>query len=232
MMIVRIPEREDAMSNEQTLRRSVITTAILAALSLGGVLGASADTYVFRDIRKPGGHEREMAAKLADGRAGASKSGNVHNLPVLESCMRAHGWVVDHIVPDSSAAARHATIVHFDDIKTKPGVPWRGNAALQNDTRSCSARGTRDYESQSFKRCMLDRGWQYTYAQKPPHYAQRSPVSAGFSVSSHGTPWSSQRTDDAVESINYSNAIDSMNGTIAATNAANAAAVSAAAAVP
>jgi hypothetical protein len=62
-------------------------------------------------------------------------------------------------------AAAGNTVVHFDDLKQKPGGKWRGNAVLQADTRFCSPNQRLDYESWEFKQCMLGHGWRYSWTE-------------------------------------------------------------------
>jgi hypothetical protein len=67
---------------------------------------AQADTYHFKDVLKPHGHERSMSAKLADGRScGASGTTFTGDVKAFEHCMRAHGWVVDRYIPDAKSRA-------------------------------------------------------------------------------------------------------------------------------
>jgi hypothetical protein len=82
-----------------------------ATLILGGMLTAAhADTWVMRDTLRPNGNERSMAAKRADARkCGAARSGRSFSdtaAPDMQQCMRARGWVLDHVIPDPPS--RHA----------------------------------------------------------------------------------------------------------------------------
>ncbi|HEY6254584.1 MAG TPA: hypothetical protein VIY51_02215 [Xanthobacteraceae bacterium] len=160
------------MAIKKTSRLSLITTATLAALSFGGALSAAAETDVYKDASRPNGHARSVAAKRADMRACGAVNGEVTNtdFPKADACMRAHGWAIDHVVADSPREDDSKTVVHFDDLRKKPSGDWRGDAALQVDTRRCSPRKTLDYESWEFKQCMLGRGWQfaYTHNAQPP----------------------------------------------------------------
>lgn len=86
------------MSRARTIRHTAFATVAMMALSLGA---ANADTYYFRDVLRPNGHERSMAAKFADGRAcGATAGHTFSNVPAFETCMRARGWVFDHYKAD------------------------------------------------------------------------------------------------------------------------------------
>lgn len=74
---------------------------VAATLILGGMLNAAqADTWVFRDTLRPGGHDRGMAAKRADGRKCGTVRGSFKNGTGFEPCMAARGWVLDHVIPD------------------------------------------------------------------------------------------------------------------------------------
>jgi hypothetical protein len=65
---------------------------------------ASADTDVFRDTLRPGGHDRSTAAKFADARrCGATRQNTVTDGPAFQQCMQSRGWVLDHVVADRSA---------------------------------------------------------------------------------------------------------------------------------
>ena len=82
-----------------------------AILIFGGTLTAvHADTWVIKDTLRPNGRERSMAAKHADARkCGAARGGQSFNdaaAPNMQQCMLAHGWVLDHVIPDS--VTRHA----------------------------------------------------------------------------------------------------------------------------
>ena len=90
------------------MKRIIIGTMLI----LGGMLNAaSADTWVFRDIERPHGHDRGMAVKRADGR----KCGARHNafkdenVSSFQSCMFARGWTLDHIIPDPAPRTAHGS---------------------------------------------------------------------------------------------------------------------------
>jgi hypothetical protein len=74
------------------------------------VTAAHADTWVFKDTLRPGGHERSMAAKRVDGvKCGAARNGQSFTdakAPNMRQCMSAHGWALDHVIPDPPT--RHA----------------------------------------------------------------------------------------------------------------------------
>jgi hypothetical protein len=95
------------MTTRKTLRRSLMTAAMLAVFSLGGVLGAAAETDIYKDVKRPNGHVRSMAAKRADIRAcGAINGVSDRDFPKSDACMRAHGWVIARVVPDTTSSRR------------------------------------------------------------------------------------------------------------------------------
>jgi len=91
------------------MKRTIMATVLI----LGGLLNAAqADTWVFRDIQRPNGHDRSMTAKRADGRkCGALTGGRSFvdaDAPNLKECMLARGWTLDRIIPDRRSAHAHA----------------------------------------------------------------------------------------------------------------------------
>src|ERR1700722_18767660 len=80
------------------MRRLVLGTVVI----LWGMIGAaSAETDVFRDALRPDGHDRSMAAKIADGRkCGLTRQNTYTDRAGFEVCMQASGWVLDHVVQD------------------------------------------------------------------------------------------------------------------------------------
>jgi hypothetical protein len=89
---------------EITMKRTLLGTVLI----LGAMLNAaSADTQVFRDIQRPQGHDRGMAAKRVDGRKCGSRDGVWFNeVESFDRCMLSRGWVVDHVIPDRAARRR------------------------------------------------------------------------------------------------------------------------------
>ena len=80
--------------------RAAATAAIVTVLSLGA---AQADTYVFKDVLRPGGVARTLEAKRADAyRCGADATGAFPHAIVAAytRCMRTHGWVVQRRIPE------------------------------------------------------------------------------------------------------------------------------------
>jgi hypothetical protein len=95
-------------------------TIVAAALILGGMLNAAhADTWVFRDTLRPGGHDRGMATKRADGRKCGTVRGSFKDGTGFEPCMAARGWVLDHVIPDPPSM--HARNYRHDNS------PWVDN---------------------------------------------------------------------------------------------------------
>ena len=89
------------MSFPATLRSCLVAAVCLLALSLGSTRMAAAQTLTFKDVWQPGGKMRNGAAEKVDVLAcGATKSLRVYNLPALQDCMRARGWVLDSFTPD------------------------------------------------------------------------------------------------------------------------------------
>jgi hypothetical protein len=88
---------------ETTMKRAITATMLGTVLILAGMLNAAhADTWIFKDTLRPGGQDRGMAVKRADGRkCGSSHDTFKDGSPFVE-CMRSHGWALDHIVPDPS----------------------------------------------------------------------------------------------------------------------------------
>lgn len=84
-----------------------MTAAILAVFSLAGVLNAAADTDTYKDVKRPNGHARSMAAKQADIRACGAVNGFVSNedFPKTDACMRAHGWVIARVDPGPTTSS-------------------------------------------------------------------------------------------------------------------------------
>ena len=93
------------------MQRKLLGTILSTILILGGTLTAAhADTWVFKDTLRPGGHERSMAAKRADGaKCGAERGGRSFSDAAatnMQQCMSARGWALAHIIPDRPT--RHA----------------------------------------------------------------------------------------------------------------------------
>jgi hypothetical protein len=123
-VITRQPNRISGFSKEfampaaiatlETVRRIAGATALLTVLSASA---AYADTYHFKDVLKPHGHQRGKPAMLADARpCGATGTSFSGDLRKFEQCMRAHGWVVDRYTPDTKTrvAASNKSSTYID----------------------------------------------------------------------------------------------------------------------
>jgi hypothetical protein len=187
------------MANGKILRRTIAATAILMALSLNAA--SAADIAYFKDVLKPGGHARSMAAKLADGRAcGVSGDTITRLMPAFEKCMSGRGWTLDHYGPDPASPRPRDTAVNFTDVKGDAKQQPRGNAVLRSDTRACDP-GGKDLESASFKSCMAGRGWQFAFTQRAP-----APTQSTWAWSNSGSePSSGANNDDFVRGNQDSN---------------------------
>ncbi len=101
------------MSGASAIRTAAVT-AIVTVLSLGA---ARADTYVFKDVRRPGGIERGLDAKRADAhRCGADGNGQFSNVAAFKKCMRTHGWVAVRHIPDPPSPKRDPRLAPGDDF--------------------------------------------------------------------------------------------------------------------
>jgi hypothetical protein len=221
------------MASSKIFRRTrifgcIAATAILMALSLNAA--SANDAAYFKDVQKPGGHARSMAAKLADGRAcGVSDDTITVLMPAFQACMSARGWALDHYGPDPSQPRPRATTVNYADVKGDARQQPRGDAALQADTRACDA-GGKDLESASVKSCMAGRGWQFTFTQRAPAPAAKPVASTNWAWTNSGSEASSSSTIDDVAQTNAAiaqgsqDSEDAMNAGIQATTAADAAA--------
>jgi hypothetical protein len=148
-------------SEGQIMRRTVVAIMLL----LGAAMSAqAADGWTFKDVSRPHGTERDMAAKRADARTCGSSDGLsfvTADASRFKKCMRAHGWALDHIEREAAQASDDTVAdVKFADMK--PGGRSRGDADLQVDTRRCEVAAP-DYESPGFKQCMRGLGWRYRY---------------------------------------------------------------------
>jgi len=153
---------EAAVRISKTLCQLITISIASAALSL--TAAQADDIAYFRDQLRPNGHERDAAARYADGRAcGAAPDRTIGFIPAFQKCMSAKGWVLDHYGPDPSTPVR-GTLVNFVDIKGDGSGGARGNTALQSDSRACEA-PRRDVGSAVFKQCMANSGWKYILTQ-------------------------------------------------------------------
>jgi hypothetical protein len=82
------------------LRRELMLAALVAAFAFGTTNEARAEIDHYRDVLRPHGHARSLAAKQADMRACGAVNGIVFDSDFrrANACMNAHGWVIDRIV--------------------------------------------------------------------------------------------------------------------------------------
>jgi hypothetical protein len=106
------------------MKRTVIATMLI----LGAVVSAQADAWTFKDVSRPHGRERGMAAKRADARACGSSDGQsfvTAYASTFKKCMRAHGWALDHIVRDTPPTPRSPSEETSAEWKKyHPSVDW------------------------------------------------------------------------------------------------------------
>ena len=133
--------------------RAVAAAALVTVLSLGA---ARADTYLFTDTLRPGGHARSDAAFQADEhRCGADANDHFGNVAAFKKCMRAHGWVADAYKPDPPRSRANSHLAPGDDyISADTGMsckdvggigicgPPRGTVHYRNDEgQNCTRTG-------------------------------------------------------------------------------------------
>jgi hypothetical protein len=220
------------------IRRTLPFTlaATLACAALTGSAAHADDGATFRDVLKPGGKERSVAEKFADGTA-CGTYGPKHTIPFMpafEKCMNARGWVLDHYTTNEARPAAGGTTTHYVDVKGDGDDHERGDAALQVDTRSCRKTAKTDA---AVNACLADRGWKITLTQYGPALPRprvaAAPQSSWSSWSSSGSYDTSVddeiRRDDEQRRNDQSNrdiqaASDAINQAIQQTNEMNAAA--------
>lgn len=118
----------------------VATAGVLAS----STLSAAADTWVFKDVLRPGGHSRSMKAKFSDAHACGAVGNSIPDDIKwdLQSCMLAHGWVRDHVIDDP--APRH-TRTHHNVRSPDDDEELR----KRNEDASNDAEARRDEESRN-----------------------------------------------------------------------------------
>jgi hypothetical protein len=161
------------MTSKRAFYRCLVTTAALTAFALAGAapaLSAPTETYSYKDIQRPNGHERGRIAKIADAKAcGASKDLILPtDVTKFNACMQAHGWAFDSSVRNSALATDGTDHEIYNNVSKQP----RGDAELKAATSSCSRQFgtplTGTETSSEFKQCMLSHGWQYGYTERAP----------------------------------------------------------------
>jgi hypothetical protein len=121
--------------------RTIVVAFVTSALLSGVVQAARADTWIFRDISRPHGRERSMAAKLADAhRCGATGHQFTDDrAPNMQQCMLDHGWALDHIVPDPAPRfSRNAIRDREDEELEKRNQEAADDAERQRDEEARS----------------------------------------------------------------------------------------------
>ena len=115
------------MSSRRTVRMAAIA-GVMIAVSSGGALAAS---YHLKDVLRPGGHARSLAAKFADGRSCGATGDHVlvSKAAAFKDCMRTHGWVVDKYTPDPTPRT----------AQRSPGT--RDDTYINEDGMECHADG-------------------------------------------------------------------------------------------
>jgi len=103
------------------MRRTITTVALLA----GTVACAQADTWTFRDILRPHGHDRSMAQKRADGRKCGSNGYTFRDetKDQFTACMRRHGWALASVRPDPDERSSSSYDPTFDTPIEPPAIP-------------------------------------------------------------------------------------------------------------
>jgi hypothetical protein len=131
-------------------------TILAAMLFLGGMLNAAhADTWVFKDTLRPNGHDRTMAAKRADGRkCGASRSGRSFtdaSAPNMQQCMLAHGWALDHVIPDppSTHARSSGSNDYSPPIDNSSNDDWVARQRDQDNLQQITQQMINDQQMQN-----------------------------------------------------------------------------------
>jgi hypothetical protein len=95
------------------------TNAFAVILTICGmVCGAKAGTFMYKDIRKPGGHERDLSALARDAQFCDQKIGvqTGEVSPEYNKCMRSRGWRFSHTDEQSNSkedpAQKDAAVGH------------------------------------------------------------------------------------------------------------------------
>ena len=129
--------------------RAVAATALVTVLSLGA---AQADTYLFTDTLRPGGHARSEAAFQADEhRCGADANNHFGNVAAFKKCMRARGWVNDAYKPNPPASRADPRLNPGDDyISSDTGMSCKSVGGIG----ICGPpRGTVHYRNEEGQNC-------------------------------------------------------------------------------
>ena len=122
--------------------RGALAAAVVSAFACAAP-GASAETYVYKDVLRPHGVQRSQAEKQAAFKSCLDAGVRAENAPAFEACMRRQGWALDYIRPDASDRPG-AT---YDDMWQKPDGEKRSDEALNADARACNPSGTKSAAS-------------------------------------------------------------------------------------
>jgi hypothetical protein len=193
------------MKIERRLHQSILGIAILAAFSFCGALNASAaDTYVYKDIRKPNGYPRDTATKQSDFAAcGIPVEGvSAREFPKFNACLRARGWALDHIMRDSSDGPSQDRpgegIYTYNDINGRA----RGNDQEQAATTACDGGNTRNIGTSAFNACMRSHGWRFTHFAPKAHDDDQDKRNEDASNDAERQRDDQMRNDDFIRNLN------------------------------
>ena len=122
--------------------RGVLAAAVVSVFACAAP-GASAETYVYKDVARPHGVARSQAEKQAAFKSCLDAGVSSANIPAYEACMRRQGWALDYVRPDASDKPG-AT---YDDMWQKPNGEKRSEETLNADARACDPSGTKSAAS-------------------------------------------------------------------------------------
>ena len=199
---------------------------VVSVMLLAGVVNAQADTqtYMFKDVLRPQGHERSAAVRHADGRAcGVSANLDMpNNLPAFERCMAARGWRFDHVATTPSPSERPVSVpgglngvYTYNDAA--PG-PARGESEEQAATLVCDGGVSPRIGAASFNACMAARGWRLAAFEPHPAPEPESPADDAPSP-----PIDFSGLDAGIQAANDANAMTAVNAAVQSQAAAAAA---------
>ena len=162
------------MSVQGPSRSRRAAVSFLCALILIGSRAASADTLTFRDIRKPEGQARPGTLERVDALAcGANPNLTVVNISALETCMRAHGWVMSRIADEPSVSPLDVD----NDVYVDRWKRGRGDDQLHADIDRCARTYGKPQSgvetSAPFRSCMRAFGWTLAYTRHAPPSPRR-----------------------------------------------------------
>jgi hypothetical protein len=103
------------------------------AIFIFGVGDAFGEMATFKDIQKPGGHQRggtERRAAFRTCGAGPNYEIPVAQFQAFRRCMQDHGWGLDHVTRNAAEAAR-------DRAADEKARPWCYGAYCAPDDSEC-----------------------------------------------------------------------------------------------